>query len=267
MTDPQLEPFTLRVQTLAADLPYPPTPNLAPRVIARLRRPAVPNPVPRRLALVGLALALALFVSLGVPEVRATLLNVIQIGTVRIYLIAPSATPTAASAPTGTQAPTLAATPLPTVTLLPSLLQLAGQTTLADARQNFAQTISLPTYPTDLGQPDDVFLQDFGSPMVFLVWVDPANPDQVRLVLHIIAPGGYALEKVAPTVVETASVNGQPAVWAVGPYMVQLKGNGMDIRRLIEGHVLIWKDPSGVTYRLETDQSLPEAIKIAESLR
>ncbi len=34
---------------------------------------------------------------------------------------------------------------------------------------------------------------------------------------------------------------------------------------MIDGHVLIWKK-SSLTYRLETDLSLKEAIKIAESL-
>jgi hypothetical protein len=36
--------------------------------------------------------------------------------------------------------------------------------------------------------------------------------------------------------------------------------------RLVEGHVLIWADGS-LTYRLETELPLDEALRIAESLR
>jgi hypothetical protein len=39
----------------------------------------------------------------------------------------------------------------------------------------------------------------------------------------------------------------------------------MDLRRLIAGHVLIW-DENGVTYRLESNLDLSQAIEIAESL-
>ena len=39
-----------------------------------------------------------------------------------------------------------------------------------------------------------------------------------------------------------------------------------NLRRLITGYVLIWRD-GDITYRLETDLPLEEAVKIAESLR
>jgi hypothetical protein len=38
-----------------------------------------------------------------------------------------------------------------------------------------------------------------------------------------------------------------------------------DQRRLVSGHVLIWEE-DGLTYRLETDLSMEEAVAIAESL-
>jgi hypothetical protein len=263
MTDPQAERFGQNLQALAAHLTYPPTPNLVAGVGSRLRRPTAPNPYPRRLALAGLVLVLAFIASLAVPQVRATLVDIIQLGAVRIYLIAPSATPTRTPSPTGTVVPT----PAPTPTLLPSLLQLTGQTTLADARQQTNYTIPLPTYPADLGQPDFVFVQNFDKPMIILVWLDPAHPTQVHLSFHIIAPDSYAIGKIQPTVIQTATVNGRPALWTEGPYVVHTTGNDFDVRRLIDGHVLIWTLPNGFTYRLETDQSLDEAIKIAESLK
>jgi hypothetical protein len=48
--------------------------------------------------------------------------------------------------------------------------------------------------------------------------------------------------------------------------MLQLSNGEIDLRRMIEGHVLIWAD-GPITYRLETDLSLDEAVKIAESLK
>lgn len=46
---------------------------------------------------------------------------------------------------------------------------------------------------------------------------------------------------------------------------MRLRNGNVDAWRLIEGHVLIWAVGS-VTYRLETDVPLDEAVKTAESL-
>jgi hypothetical protein len=75
--------------------------------------------------------------------------------------------------------------------------------------------------------------------------------------------------KGVPRVIERTSVHGRPAVWTLGPYVLEYVVDGRrdyQSRRLVDGHVLIWEE-SDITYRLETDVSLEEAIKIAESLR
>ena len=69
-----------------------------------------------------------------------------------------------------------------------------------------------------------------------------------------------------PTVIEETSVNGQRAIWTTGPYPMRLQNGDIQYMRMINGHVLIWENED-VTYRLETDLSLEEAIKIAESLQ
>jgi hypothetical protein len=69
-----------------------------------------------------------------------------------------------------------------------------------------------------------------------------------------------------PRTVEMTQVNKQPAVWAEGPYILNMKNGGAENYRLIDGYVLIWEE-GGLTYRLETDLSMEEAIRIAESLR
>ena len=61
-------------------------------------------------------------------------------------------------------------------------------------------------------------------------------------------------------------VNGQRAIWTVGPYPLRLYNGDIEFTRLIKGHVLIWQE-GDITYRLETDLSLEEAVKIAESLQ
>jgi len=68
-----------------------------------------------------------------------------------------------------------------------------------------------------------------------------------------------------PMVLEETRVNNLHAVWTEGPYVLLMQNGGMRVTRMIDGHVLIWED-GGVTYRLETDLSMEEAVKIAESL-
>ena len=261
-----------RFRTTASALPYPSTPDVAGAVRRRLAaesaRPAPRAFVARRPRLAWAMAVVVLLVAglLAVPEVRAGIIQFLQVGAVRIFLVAPSPTPTSTVAPVSasTPAPTTA-TPRPTPPLVSSLLDLAGETTLEDARARFGFPITLPAYPSGLGPPDRVFLQNFGGPMVVLVWLDPAQPDRVRLSLHLLTCDVCAT-KGEPPVIQTTSVNGQPAVWTEGPYMLQLSNGEIDLRRMIEGHVLIWAD-GPITYRLETELSLDEAVKIAESLK
>lgn len=149
--------------------------------------------------------------------------------------------------------------------LIPLLEELAGETTLADAQQETGYPILLPSFPPELGEPDRVFVQDADGPMTILVWIDHDEPDQVKMSLHFIPEGSWAIEKMGPAVVEETSVNQRRAVWAVGPYPVRLYNGDLQFKRMIEGHVLIW-EADGITYRLETAAPLEEAIRIAESL-
>jgi hypothetical protein len=61
-------------------------------------------------------------------------------------------------------------------------------------------------------------------------------------------------------------VDGRPALWLVGPHALLLRSGEMDYRTLVQGNVLIW-ELGETTYRLETDQPLQEAIRIAESMQ
>ncbi|MGE5374795.1 MAG: DUF4367 domain-containing protein, partial [Bacteroidota bacterium] len=157
-------------------------------------------------------------------------------------------------------------TPVPTVaSMLPLLEQMAGETTLSAAQRQADYPILLPSYPADLGKPDRVFVVDANGPMTILVWMEPQDPEQVKMSLHFIPEGSWAVNKFAPQAIDETSVNDQRAVWAVGPYPILFRNGDMEISRLVNGHVLIWED-GGVTYRLESNLSMDEAVKIAESL-
>lgn len=257
-TDPRWE---ARVHTIARRFAYPPTPALADAVQQRLTEPAArfsQRQWLRPVLAFGLVLALLIAGLLAVPPVRAAIAEWLQIGAVRIWLV----TPTPAPLPLPP-----APSPQPTPTLLPTLFDLAGATTLAAAQQQVDFPVRLPTYPADLGAPDGVYYQDLGGPALVLVWLDPAQPTRARLSLHILGPTVFA-EKGNVGRVEQTTVNGQPALWTEGPYLLAYRrGNAIDwdIQRLVEGHVLLWTADQ-LTYRLETSTSLAEAVRIAESL-
>jgi hypothetical protein len=197
------------------------------------------------------ALAL-LSLLLALPPVRASLRGPLCLGSVCIVW-------------GGAPSPAAGVQGSPTPTSLPSALDLAGRTTLAQALAQAPFPVRLPTYPPDLGQPDDVFLQNLDGTAVVLVWRDPAHPDQARLSLFELSSGAFVYKFPIQPIAVT-SVHGQKALWTTGPYMVELRDGTYDRRLLVTGHVLVWTEDN-ITYRLETSLPLDEAVKIAESLR
>ncbi|MBI5842696.1 MAG: hypothetical protein HZB19_21605 [Chloroflexi bacterium] len=254
--------FESRLHELAQDFPYPPTPPIAEKVMARIQTKNSPSRSAARKLALSLTIVLILLASLmAVPTVRAAVLEFIQIGIVRIFQPVEhdaNVTPETQIIVTATSQEN--ATPL-----MPILEQMAGETSLEEARHDVQFPIPLPAYPPNLGDPDRVFVQDANGDMAILVWIDPENPQRVKMSLHLIQAGSWAIEKVQPTIIEDTTVNGQPAAWTIGPYPLLLHNNDIQFTRLIEGNVLIWASDD-ITYRLETDLPLKEALKIAESL-
>jgi hypothetical protein len=252
--------FETQLRSIASGLKYPPTPNTARAVTARLHASAQPRLANRTRSLV---FALVLLVSLMlIPTVRAAVVEFIEIGIVRIFRADPAPVPEESPA---TPVPLTATSSPPLPALIPFLEELAGETTLGEAQAATGYPIQLPGYPADLGDPDRVFIQDADGPMTFLVWIDPEQPDRVLMSLHLIPEGSWAISKMGPDVVQETQVKGQYAIWAEGPYPIRLYNGDLQFRRMVTGHVLIWTQGE-VTYRLETDASLEEAIRIAESL-
>jgi hypothetical protein len=266
MSQPGVEqPQQLETQLIraAGQFPYPATPDLAGR-IRSMAQPAPTGRIRSRLAWAALGLVIVASALLAVPPVRAAVLEVLRFGAVRIFLVEPTPAPTLPP-PAASTAARPTATPRPTPTPLASVLDLAGQTTLAQAQAQVDFPIRLPAYPPDLGPPDQLFLQDFDGPLLVLVWLAPGRPDRVRLSLHLLGPGTFA-GKDAPTVIEETVVNGKPALWLEGEHLLALRNGNFSPRRLVEGHVLLWVEDD-ITYRLETDLTLEEAVRVAESVR
>ncbi|NWG06555.1 MAG: hypothetical protein HXY35_07715 [Chloroflexi bacterium] len=258
-----------KLRAVAGEMEYPRTPDVAGSVMMRLRRPANPRFRVAPKALAGsLATVLVLCSSLIlIPSVRAALIEFIQIGIVRIFPqtdeltpeVITTATPRAVASPTVTPEDA-------SVSLISLLDQIAGETKLANAQQIVPYPILLPTYPADLDQPDRVYVQDADGAMTILVWVDPHQPGKVTMSLHLIPKGSWAIEKMGPVEIDETDVNGHRAIWAMGSYPLRMRNGNLQFERLINGHVLIWADEN-ITYRLETDLNLEEAVKIAESLK
>lgn len=258
MKDNRQHPIEDQIRNLAGRFKYPPTPDVSVRVrtkldAARPGRHAIWKPA---VAL----LLLLLLVLFSVPAVRASVIEFFQVGVVRIFPVAVTPLPSTAS-------PNPAATIPSNGTDLPlpdPLLNLAGKTTLEDARQQAGFTLRLPAYPSNLGLPDIVYHQD-NLNMVILVWLEPGDSQKVRLSLYALGPGSIALKKTDLTTVRETTVNGQYALWANGPHLLEIQGADYQWRRLVNGNVLVW-EVNGITYRLETDLSMEAAIQIAESL-
>lgn len=153
----------------------------------------------------------------------------------------------------------------PPPTLLPSVVDLAGRTTLAQARAKSTFPVRVPTYPPDLGQPLYVFEQDLQGDAVILVWDDRTSASHPSLSLFELS-SGVLLYKFTASPIAVTKVHGQQAFWTSGPYQVELRDGTYDSRWVVTGHALIWAE-GNITYRLETTLSLAEAVRIAESLR
>ncbi len=250
-----------RLRAAGREMIYPRTPDVSRAVHLRIGNGRAAA-ISLRVRVAALLLVL-LVAALAVPQVRAKLVEFFQIGVIRV--IPPLFTETPAPpARSQTVIPSTATPDIHQPAHIISLAGLAGETTFAEAETQVWFPIRLPTYPSDLGAPDRVFVQEDG-PMVILVWIDESDPERARLSLHQIGPQGYFIDKYEPRVIVETEVNGKKALWVEGPYLVSLTNGHEDFRRTVDGNTLIWQD-GVITYRLESALSLEEALKIAESI-
>jgi hypothetical protein len=255
---------------LGANLAFPPTPDLAGTVTARLERaPARPRRRRvwpggwRRLAVAGLAVVLlavaVLVASPGTREAVARRLGLRGIGV------------------------ELGGTPPPTVTTTPPGgrldLGLGQRVTLGQARRRTGFPVLVPT-AAGFQRPDAVFVDKTvpGGGRVDLVYRArpglPASPftDAGLLITQFRGQPepGFLKKIVGAGMVKEVTVGGQPGYFFSGePHFFSYQdpsGGFREERTRLAGNTLIWQR-GDLTLRLEGQVSQAEAIRIAESMR
>jgi hypothetical protein len=221
------------LRALGESIAFPPTPDLAARVRARLPE-RVPTLWPRRLVLVAAVLGAAVVAGLAIPQARSAILRVFGIGAVRIEYVdkLPAVEPAAR-------------------------LDLGPEISAEDAPFRLLES-SL------LGAPDGVYAS--GNVVTQLY----GSPDHVRLLVTQIS--GRALrpdvvKKVVGTTTNADFVSiaglAEQALWIEGaPHILSLP----NAPERLAANTLIWTQGNR-TMRLEGAESLDEAVEIAQSFR
>jgi hypothetical protein len=236
---------------LRDEVAWPPTPDLAGAVGARIAREPVRRAGwswPRPRLAPALAAALVLLVALGVllaasPGVRATLRDWLGIGSVRITR----------------------------VERLPDLapareLGLGRRVTFATGEAEFGTIATVRS----LGAPDAVYVGQGPPHRVSLVYVArsglPAGKAGIGALLDEITgdtPLVYAEKLVGARVPIThVEVNGDDGYFIGGSHALQLPD---ELRPRLAGNTLVWQHDA-VTYRLETALGLRRALALARSV-
>jgi hypothetical protein len=221
------------LRALGESIVFPPTPDLAASVRARLPERA-PTMWPRRLVLVAAVLGAAVIAGLAIPQARSAILRVFGVGAVRVEYVdeLPAVEPEAR-------------------------LDLGPEISAEDAPFRLLASALL-------GEPDGVYAS--GNVVTLLY----GSPDHVRLLVTQI--GGRVLrpdvvKKVVGTTTNTdfVSIGGlaEQALWIEGaPHILSLP----NAPERLAANTLIWTQGER-TMRLEGAESLDEAVEIAQSFQ
>jgi hypothetical protein len=238
-----------RLTQLRDDVVWPPTPDLARAVAARIAtEPAPParRPRPTLRPATAIAAALALVLALGAvlaasPGVRARIADWLGIGAVRIERVdrLPDTGPAAG-------------------------LGLGRRTTLAAARRSAPTPV--PTVRA-LGAPDVVYVDtSLGGGSSSLVYVArrglPAARSGIGALLTVIPGGEVEIVKKllgAGTSVTPVDVDGAPGVFISGEEHI------VEPPSRLAGNTLLWVRDD-VTYRLESALGRAAALRLARSV-
>jgi hypothetical protein len=225
-----------RLEALGRELAFPPEPDVAPAVRARLRA----RPFPwRRVALALAVLAAALAAALAVPQARSALLRFFHLRGATVELV--ETLPTAGER-----------------------RGLGRPATLAEAQRQVGFRLLLP--PLDGGRPERAYVVADSLATVVI----RAHGRRV-LLSEFPSFGDHALKKLAggESTVEPSRVGPYDALWLRGPHTFSYfdRSTGYSERPVrIRGNVLLW-DRNGLTLRLEGELTEPQAVAIARSVR
>jgi hypothetical protein len=215
---------TLEQELRALEIAFPPEPDLRANVLARVERP------PRRRWLVpALAVVAAFGALLAIPQTRAAILRVLEIGGVRI-----ERTETRPSAQR-------------------AALVTGQRVTLAEARGAVDFPLAVP------GRFERVYLdRRVPGGMVSFAWDGRVLSEWQgeQIYEKSVGPG---------TEIRHVQIDFAPGVWLTGaPHsltFVDRTGVPRRLTRRLAGNVLIWHR-AGVTYRIEGAQTLDEALSL-----
>ncbi len=269
VSDAQLESV---LTDLGGHLAYPPTPNLARAVGARLRA----EPAPpwwsrisllwgrRELAFALAALVLALAAGLAaVPSVRTAVAERLGLRGIEIKPV-----------------PTLS--PVPTFTAPPErgALRLGDRVARGEAQARVSYRILEPTL-VELGAPDEVYYSSSpaGGQVSFVYLARPGLPQSPQTGVGMLLTEFRGtvgrdsfLKAIGPgTKLDSVTVNGSPGFWIEGsPHLFysyrDANGQFGSEEARLAGNVLLWQQGS-LTLRLEGVVNKDQALRIAESVR
>jgi hypothetical protein len=282
---PDLDELERALADLGGHLAYPPTPDLATSVRARLV--AVPPPAapwhrrlrtrpPLMLAAAILVVLLAVGVALvASPSARAAIAERLGVPGVTIWHIpiVPDRTPMVATPVGGYRE---------TPTLVPVNVRLSlGEplASLAEARARVPYAVLAPTLP-ELGTPDELYLEPrpVGGQVALVYRARPGLPESVQTGVAVLVtqfqgrlePGLIGKGLGPNSRLEQVAVNGRSALWIEGfPHQfIYYDRDGKMENALIRlaGNVLLWEQ-GGLTLRIEGSLSKEQALRIAESVR
>src|SRR5215831_8824456 len=244
----------LELRELGRELAFPPTPDLAAKVRAKLEaaprsspRTRLLRPSRRTIAIALAVVAVAVGIAFAVPPARTAILRVFGVGGVRIRLV----------------------DKLPERRLDGARI-FGTPVTLAEARRRLDFSLEVPSVD-GFDTPDHVYVsRALPGGVVFLVYGSVQRP---RALLTAFTTSGfpYAEKSAGPgTTYRPVRVDGQPAAWLAGaPHQFAFRDRGGVFHTgtlRLATNTLLWRIEY-VTYRLEGDLSLDQAVRIAESLR
>jgi hypothetical protein len=241
----------LALVELGRRLEFPPTPELAPRVRARLAEPPAHRAFlgGRRVLVIALVvLAVAIGAAMAVPGTRAAILEFFHLRGVTIERVGE----------------------LPTVSLQRDFdkLFLGEKVTLAEARERADFEVVVPAA---LGEPDAVYFQPGNPPsgMVSLVYGTPEEPRALFTEFRATVNKVIFKKVAAGTHIASLQVEGRPGFFLSGnphefTYFDRTGEYRQEIIRLA-GNTLLW-ERGPLTLRLEADINRDEALEIARSV-
>ena len=165
--------------------------------------------------------------------------------------------------------------PGPTVTSIGGSLLLGQETTLEAAQAEVAFPVLVPAFGVDGAVPEVYLNRIEEAPVVSLLYPASTELPEIGstgvglLLMQIDASGDTSIMIVKRASGETAplpvTINGNSGLWIQGGMLMTDAGDPFWTYQRRSGNVLVWEQ-DGITYRMESNLPLSEAIVIAESL-